>query len=604
MILMNFLTLTAIALITACIRPTTIATSASTEAKPIWNGMADTAWYDSSQTIFTITTAEQLAGLAEQANSGNLFVGKTINLGTNIMLNDTANWQNWETTPPANKWTPIKVFRGIFDGNGYEISGVYINSNSNDVGLFGRLADSAEYVLDLDYWKNPPEIKNLGVVASYIKGKDRVGGLVGKNKGKINSSYFTGIVTGEEAVGGLVGHNDLKDIRNCYSTGAVYGKEHTGGLVGDNQIGDIINSYYDKETSGQNDLDKGEGKTTKEMQSQAFADNLNLVASILQMKNWVHSNGKYPVLGNQIATKAKIADFFASGDGTESKPYIIKTQEHLKKFSWLSNLGINFKGQYIKLENNIVLNDTANWIDWEVNPPANKWEPVRKFHGTFDGNGHKIIGVYINNANYNQGFFSAIYAEIKNLGIIASHIKGKSSVGSLAGASFGATDKCYSISTVIGDRDVGGLIGVQYGEGEISSISNSYSAGRVTGTWEIGGLVGSLIFIEGIIIGDHGDSSIVERIEGQRNGKISNSYSISRVTGSGKRIGGLVGLLGFGNKIENSYYDKEASGQSDEGKGLPKATVEMKQKANFSGWDFDNVWGIDNNINSGYPYLK
>jgi hypothetical protein len=34
-------------------------------ASPAWDGTADTAWYNDSQTEFTITTPEQLAGLAE-----------------------------------------------------------------------------------------------------------------------------------------------------------------------------------------------------------------------------------------------------------------------------------------------------------------------------------------------------------------------------------------------------------------------------------------------------------------------------------------------------------------------------------------------------------
>jgi len=37
----------------------TVATYAS-----VWNGKADTAWHNESETEFTITTAEQLAGLA------------------------------------------------------------------------------------------------------------------------------------------------------------------------------------------------------------------------------------------------------------------------------------------------------------------------------------------------------------------------------------------------------------------------------------------------------------------------------------------------------------------------------------------------------------
>jgi hypothetical protein len=62
------------------------------ENPAIWNGKADTKWYKKSETEFTITTPEQLAGLAKLVNGGNDFYGKTVNLGADIMLNDTAGW--------------------------------------------------------------------------------------------------------------------------------------------------------------------------------------------------------------------------------------------------------------------------------------------------------------------------------------------------------------------------------------------------------------------------------------------------------------------------------------------------------------------------------
>ncbi|HAA25917.1 MAG TPA: hypothetical protein DCE11_07365 [Ruminiclostridium sp.] len=73
----------------------------------IWNGTADTSWYDPSASEYTLTTAEELAGLAQLVNNKiHDFTNKTIKLGADIVLNDTSNLQNWGTTPPANTWTP------------------------------------------------------------------------------------------------------------------------------------------------------------------------------------------------------------------------------------------------------------------------------------------------------------------------------------------------------------------------------------------------------------------------------------------------------------------------------------------------------------------
>jgi beta-lactamase class D len=93
----------------------------------------DTAWYSSSQSEFTITMPEQLAGFAKLVNDGNSFEGKTIKLGKNITLNDTANW-----TPIGKFISAQKThwFMGIFDGNGFVISGIYINNSAQNQGLF------------------------------------------------------------------------------------------------------------------------------------------------------------------------------------------------------------------------------------------------------------------------------------------------------------------------------------------------------------------------------------------------------------------------------------------------------------------------------------
>jgi hypothetical protein len=214
--------------------------------------IVDTAWYGPSQTEFVITTAEALAGLAKLVNDGNDFTGKTIKLGANIMLNDTANWQNWASNPPANEWISIgayfydekikdydnKIFKGIFDGNDFIVSGIYINGNLGYYGLFGYVSSGGI-------------IKNLGVYASYIKGDYIVGGLVGNNMGAtINNCSFTGTIMAESYAGGLVGQNVAGKINNSFSTGSITGtgsaNGSVGGLVGRNaDEGDstISNSY-------------------------------------------------------------------------------------------------------------------------------------------------------------------------------------------------------------------------------------------------------------------------------------------------------------------------------------------------------------------------
>jgi hypothetical protein len=88
-------------------------------------------------------------------------------------------------------------------------------------------------------------------------------------------------------------------------------------------------------------------------------------------------------------------------------------------------------------------------------------------------------------------------------------------------------------------------------------------------------------------------------------GNISNCYSVGKVSGddSGGLVGGEVeGVVSTRAIVASSYYNTETSGQNDDGKGIPKTTAEMMQQATFKGWDFDNIWTIDEG--SSYPSLR
>lgn len=78
-------------------------------AAGVWDGTADTSWYDSSnpQEAYTLTTAKELAGLVGLINGGNNFSGKTITLGADIVLNeDGAASPNNRTPSQSSSPTP------------------------------------------------------------------------------------------------------------------------------------------------------------------------------------------------------------------------------------------------------------------------------------------------------------------------------------------------------------------------------------------------------------------------------------------------------------------------------------------------------------------
>ena len=139
--------------------------------------------------------------------------------------------------------------------------------------------------------------------------------------------------------------------------------------------------------------------------------------------------------------------------------------------------------------------------------------------------------------------------------------------------------KCFTLSNVIGDEQIGGFVGECYG-----STSDCYARGSVTGTSYVGGFVG----------------------ESETGSNTTNCYSVGKVTGSSD-VGGFCGLSN--GTILNSFWDTQTSGQPTSDGGTGKNTTEMKTETTFTGagWAFEEaeipIWNIADNCNDGYPYL-
>jgi filamentous hemagglutinin family protein len=177
-------------------------------------------------------------------------------------------------------------------------------------------------------------------------------------------------------------------------------------------------------------------------------------------------------------------------------------------------------------------------------------------------------------------------------------VNGQFDVGGLVGSSqsFGTVSNSSSAGAVNGTRYAGGLVGYNYG-----TVSNSHSTGNVDGTTAAGGLVGinsgtvSNSYSTGAVDGYFGTGGLVAA----NTGTVSNSYSTGAVSGL-YYVGGLVGS-NSGGTVSNSYWDTTTSGQSTSAGGTGLTDVQMKQKASFTGFDFVNIWGIDEGVS--YPFL-
>ncbi|MHC4069801.1 MAG: GLUG motif-containing protein [Planctomycetota bacterium] len=155
-------------------------------------------------------------------------------------------------------------------------------------------------------------------------------------------------------------------------------------------------------------------------------------------------------------------------------------------------------------------------------------------------------------------------------------VSGLHGVGGITGGNFsgsisdGLVNKCFTFCDVTGDRQVGGLIGLNKAD-----VLDSYSRGTVTANEAVGGLIGKN---GGSILGY---------------GEIVNCYSTGNVSGD-SNTGGLVGLNDSGT-VSDSFWDVNSSGQtdSDGGVGLPTVLMQTESTYTDAGWDFVTpVWNI------------
>ncbi|HWP79637.1 MAG TPA: S-layer homology domain-containing protein [Candidatus Acidoferrum sp.] len=180
---------------------------------------------------YLILTEIQLAWLAHEVNGGTNYSGKYFKMLVGLELNDDASdYPDWDTDPPLHTWMPIggagRPFAGRFDGGGHTVGGIYIDSGDGFQGLFG-LVDGGT-------------VKNTGVINSYIRAQDRVGGVVGYgNNAIIENCFNAGVViatgTDQARVGGVTGYIRDCTVSRCRNTGTVVGIDicsSAGGVIG------------------------------------------------------------------------------------------------------------------------------------------------------------------------------------------------------------------------------------------------------------------------------------------------------------------------------------------------------------------------------------
>ena len=310
----------------------------------VWDGTStDIEWYNSTDIEFEISTAEELAGLAQLVNEGTNFSGKIIKLASNIWLNENGS--------TVNNWTPIgesttsgeslnandKRFEGIFDGGNNIIYNLYCYYESTSkIGLFGTVQGN-NTIIKNTFLVNPTikAMLQAGSLIGFIPGGNTVtiencmalnahvellsttvgnnaGTLIGNRpsgsgKAKVNNCMATGYVKGGW-VGGLCGAMQQVDFSNCYFNGEVEqvstsnsGSGTLGAICNYTSGNTVTNCYSYLLRTGSTSTAggmNGTSKTIEEMQDPSFLELLNANGIFYQADCSV--NNGVPILADYL----------------------------------------------------------------------------------------------------------------------------------------------------------------------------------------------------------------------------------------------------------------------------------------------------------------
>ena len=210
-----------------------------------------------------------------------------------VLINDidasnTSSWNAGAGFEPIGDNT--FKFRGSLDGQGYNITDLFINRiTTSGVGLIGYLDTSASlnnlslidnnvngnlYVGGLMGYNSGGTVENCHVTGS-VSGDISVGGFAGVISGTIKNCYSTGNVSGSSFVSGFAGYINSGTITNCYSTGNASGSSSVGGFAGYIDSGTITNCYSTGNASGNNGVSGFAGSSSGTIENCYSTGNAN-----------------------------------------------------------------------------------------------------------------------------------------------------------------------------------------------------------------------------------------------------------------------------------------------------------------------------------------
>lgn len=297
--------------------------------------------------------------------------------------------------------------------------------------------------------------------------------------------------------------------------------------------------------------------------------------------------------GHVVRVSAKVngkeQSYFATeivsylGSGTKADPYQISTA---------ADLSCAYRKGYYKLMKDIDLTSYINKYS-----STDGWESIgREGSETiyFDGDGHKITGLWCNSTRDNTGLFSCFAnGYIKNLTVETAkgkQVKGGANTGILIGKMINGTiENCCVNGSVADGTPVGGVVGLLDG-GKIRLCQASVTINTNGANTYVGGLVGDITsgeITQCVTMGTltaTGANSQAGGLVGKNAATVTNSYSNVNVSSAFCAAGliaynfGLVEKCYARGDLSSQNYGAGVIGYNDGGNAIIRKCVAMNRK--------------------------
>ena len=344
-------------------------------------------------------------------------------------------------------------------------------------------------------------------------------------------------------------------------------------------------------------------------------------------------------------------NFYHPFAGTAENPYLISSLNNLR---WLSETreawGSEYQSIYYRQTADIDASETINWNNGEGFRPIGQVSSFIHdyFYGEYDGGNFVIDGLFINphrNIVYQEsvGFFAGILnSRLLNIRLENISIAAQFDIGAITALAFNSSILNCSVSGVIQADENTFAVGTLIGRADstliefCSSTAMIFGKNNEDGYSVIGGLIGSMSesdlrnsYFNGIIrrqainsgglVGFVANNSHIEFCYITTKEPLPRD-NISLMIGENDsfpmNFGAISSSVVNGSSVNNTFFDKQATGVRKgiyleiKRKFFNKSirglrTSQMKRMSIFrrKGWDFEDVWTIDRDINDGFPSL-